>query len=235
MNRITLAVAGVAALAVAGLPAAASASVHPGATPACGHHCIDISSLELGTSQIVNAYVPGDTGVGAKVGQKVNLHFKTDTQVNEDVTGGKVGTVSQFCQSATNPQGLLSSTSYACLKYPSYPIYEADVSPFGNETGLCAGLALPEFAGEHVTLRNCGADAGSLWIGDLANAHFTSGHWYTPLVSAGFTGFSHPISLTVNAGSKKPVNQLFGEPENKLTGGYIANSQMWTGQDGPSV
>lgn len=235
LKRITIAVAAVAAPLLVFAAPSANASVKPGATPACGWNCVDISSLVLGTGQLLNAYVPGDHGTGAKAGQRVNMHFASDAQVNEDVTGGKVGTVSQYCQSDANPQGLLSSTSYACLNYPTYPVYEADISPFGNETGLCAGVALPATAGEHVTLVNCGQDAGSLWIGDLANAHFVSGHFYVPLVSAAFSGFSHPLTLTVNPGSKKPQNQLFVQPENKLTGGWIDNSQMFTLRFGPAA
>jgi hypothetical protein len=215
---------------------ASTAKVHPNATPACSFNCFSLSGLQFGPSQIMNAYIPGNLGTGAKIGQKVNLHFATDTQVNADFTGGQVGTLVNFCQSGLNPTGTLSAQSYACINYPStYPVYEADVSPFGNQSGFCAGVALPATSGENVTLRSCGNEGpATLWIGDLAHAHFVSGHVYTPLVSGASAATSHPLVLTV-VSSGKPQNQLTVQPENLLTGNFVNNAQMWTLRFGPAV
>src|SRR5262245_50696938 len=87
--------AGVAVTSMVGLSAAsaASASVRPAATPACGFNCFNLFSLVLGPRTIQNAYVPGDTGTGGKVGQKVNMNFASNTHPNEDFTGAQVGTL----------------------------------------------------------------------------------------------------------------------------------------------
>jgi hypothetical protein len=224
-------------LGVAGATAASASTHHgrPAATPACGSNCFDLSSLALGTSEILNGYVAGDNGVvPSHGGQKLNLHYADDTRPNADFTGGIIGTVSQFCQSSANPQGVLSSVSVACTHYASSQVYEADWSPWGNESGYCAGLTTPGIAG-NVVLKACGTSASTLWVVDAANAHFVSGHEYTPLINASDGVLSHPIVLTLNAGSRKPQNQLFAETENLLTGGYVANAQMWTLEPGPAV
>ncbi len=94
--------AGVAVTSVIGLSAASVASaattkVHPNATPACGFNCFNLSSLTLGRGTIQNAYVPGDTGVGGRVGQQVNMNFASNSHPNEDFTGAQVGTLLNFC------------------------------------------------------------------------------------------------------------------------------------------
>ena len=147
--------AGIAVTSVVGLSAgsAASASVGPAATPACGFRCFNLFSLALGRHTIQNAYVPGDTGTGGKAGIEVNLNHASNSHPNEDFTGAQVGTLLNFCPNFGGAG--LSQTSYVCINYPSsYPVFEADWSPFGNESGLCTGAALPVVSGENVTLQS---------------------------------------------------------------------------------
>ena len=240
-NRIARAcsvlAAGVAVTSVIGLSAASMASaattaIKPNATPACGFNCFNLSSLTLGPRNIQNAYVPGNTGTGGKVGQKVNLHFASNTQVNADFTGAQVGTLLNFCP---NFGGVgLAQTSYVCINYPSnYPVFESNWSPFGNQSGLCVGAFVPVFSGENTTLQNCGETASTIWVGDLHNTTKHKGRVYFPWVNGASTNFSHPLTLQVDPGTKLPINQLKLASLNTLTGGVSPDSQEFTFRFGP--
>lgn len=222
--------AGVAVTSVIGFSAAsmASANVRPNATPACGFNCFNLSSLTLGTGTIQNAYIPGDTGVGGKVGQKVNMNFASNSHPNEDFTGAQVGTLGAFCGT------LLSNTSYVCINYPSfYPVFESNWSPFGNQSGLCVGAFTPVFNGENTTLQNCGNSPSTIWIGDLANATTHHGRVYTPWVNGASGNFSHPLTLQVDPGTTKPINQLKLANLNTLTHHVSPDTQEFTLRFGP--
>jgi hypothetical protein len=225
--------AGVAITSVIGLSAASVASaattkVKPDATPACGFSCFNLSSLTLGRGTIQNAYVPGDTGAGGKIGQKVNMNFASNSHPNEDFTGANVGTLGDFCGN------LLSSSSYVCTQFPStYPVYESNWSPYGNQSGLCTGAFTPVYSGENTTLQNCGTSASTMWVGDLHNATIHHGHVYTPWVNGANTNFSHPLTLQVDPGTTKPINQLKLASLNTLSGNVSPDSQEFTLTFGP--
>jgi hypothetical protein len=226
--------AGVAITSVIGLSAvsAASAGVKPNATPACGFNCFNLSSLTLGRDTIQNAYVPGDTGVGGKIGQKLNLNFASNSHPNEDFTGAQVGTLGDFCPNLGGTG--LSPTSYVCINYPAnYPVFESNWSPFGNESGLCAGAFAPVFNGENVTLQSCGSSTSTIWVGDLANGTIHHGRVYLPWVNGASSNFSHPLTLQVDPGTTKPINQLKLASLNKLTGGVAPDTQEFTLRFGP--
>jgi hypothetical protein len=231
--------AGVAITSMVGLSAASMASAattkdSPNATPACGYNCFNLYSLQLGRSQIMNAYVPGATGTGGKVGQYVNLKQATNTSPNQDWTGAQVGTLGDFCP---NDGGTgLSATAYVCINYPSsYPVYEANWSPFGNESGLCAGAFDPVYAGEPVSLQYCGSQASTIWVGDLKNGTVYHGHLYVPWVNGASTTFSHPLALQVNTGTHYPSNRLQLQTLNKLTGGVAPDNQEFSLFFGPAA
>jgi hypothetical protein len=226
--------AGVAVTSVMGLSAAgaASASARPAATPACSFHCFNLSSLVLGPFTIQNAYVPGDTGIGGKVGQKVNLNFASNSHPNEDFTGAQVGTLGNYCPNLGGTG--LSPTSYVCITYPAnFPVFESNWSPFGNQSGLCAGAQMPVASGENVTLQSCGITSTTIWVGDLAKAIIRFGRVYLPWVNAASTTFSHALVLTVDPGTTKPVNQLRLQTLNTLTGNVVPDTQQFTFFFGP--
>jgi len=228
-----IAVTSVIGLSVAGAADAATTSMKPNATPACGFSCFELSSLTLGRGTIQNAYVPGDTGVGGKVGQDINMNYASNSHPNEDFTGAQVGTLGDFC-TKWGGNGLIPSTAYVCINYPSsYPVYESNWSPFGNESGLCAGAYSPVFAGENTTLQTCGNSPSTLWVGDLANATFHHGHVYTPWVNGASTNFSHPLTLQVDPGTTKPINQLKLANLNTLSGNVSPDTQEFTLDFGP--
>jgi hypothetical protein len=221
----------VLAVPVAGATAAGAATHHakPNATPACSSTCFELSSLLLGPTEIQNGYVPGDTGVGAKAGQDVNINTESNSHPNMDSTGAQVGTLGDFCASAFNPGGLLAQDSYVCISYPHfYPVFESNFSPFGGETDLCAGVAAPAHSGENVKLATCGETAGTLWVGDLKNETTSGSRTYFPWVNGASTVFSHQLTLQVDPGTRKPVNQLRVATLNTLTGGVSPDSQEFT-------
>jgi hypothetical protein len=230
--------AGVAVTSVIGLSAASAGaatrpSVRPNATPACGFNCFNLFSLTLGRRTIQNAYVPGDTGVGGRVGQKVNMNFASNVKPNQDFTGAQVGTLLDFCPNFGGSG--LSQTSYVCINYPSnYPVFEANWSPFGNESGLCTGAFQPVFSGENVTLQNCGSQTSTIWVGDLKNDTIHNGRLYIPWVNGASSNFSHPLVLTVDAGTQRPINQLRLQSLNKLTNGVAPDSQEFSFYFGPA-
>ena len=226
--------AGVAVTSVIGLSAAsvASAATTPNATPACAFSCFNLSSLLLGRHTIQNAYVPGDTGVGGKVGQKVSLNYASNSHPNEDFTGAQVGTLGDYCPNMGGTG--LSPTSYVCINYPNtYPVFESNWSPYGNESGLCVGAFTPVYSGENTTLQNCGSSTSTLWVGDLANDTVYHGRLYIPWVNGASANFSHPLTLQVDPGTTKPINQLRLASLNKLTGGVAPDSQEFTFNFGP--
>ena len=210
--------AGVAVTSVIGLSAgSAGASIRPAATPACSFRCFNLFSLVLGRHTIQNAYVPGDTGTGGKPGIEVNLNHASNTHPNEDFTGAQVGTLGDFCPNLGGAG--LSATSYVCLNYPAgFPVFEANWSPFGNESGLCTGSKLPLHSGRETTLQPCGVNATTIWVGDLANRVIRGGRIYVPWVNGASTTFSHALVLTVDPSTRNPINQLRVQSLNKLKG-----------------
>ena len=227
MRKTIIALAAAASLLTLGATTAAQAAVtaKPNATPACGPQCIDIFSQVLGHHTILNAYVPGDRGVGGQAGQKLNLKFASNSHPNEDFTLAADGTVSQFCGSE------LSSTSVACTHYAGNPVLELNWTPYGNETGLCAGTSGTIFSGENVTLQSCGVYEGTLFIEDSNNAQ----GGYEPLIDGASTSFSHPEVVTVDLGTVHPANQIKVETENTLTGGVVPDTQLFAGFPGPAA
>jgi hypothetical protein len=212
----------------AGAAQAATADNVPHATPACSSNCFNLSSLELGTHTIQNAYIKGDTGTGGRAGQRLNLRHASNSHPNEDFTGARIGNLAAFCGT------LISSTSYVCVNYPgSYPVFESNWSPYGNESGLCAGIQRRDVANQNVTLQPCGASAKTIWVGDVANGTANHGHFYTPWVNASDPNFSHPLVLTVDSGTYLPENQLKVQRLNTLTGGVVPDSQEFTITIGP--
>ena len=178
--------------------------------------------LQLGFAQPCDA---------VKVGAGVDLKFANNLFSNEDFTGGLIGTVSDFCGPAILGYPI-PQTSYACLHYGTYPVFEANWSPYGNASLLCAGVAVPA-ASQNVTLQSCGRTSRTLWILDASKAKVVAGKTYYPAINGSDTQFSDPLVLTVNTGSKSPANTLTIARENTLTGGAVQDDQMFTITQGP--
>jgi hypothetical protein len=234
-----LAVTMATGLTVAGSASAATHHVRPNAIGACSGYCYDLSSLLLGPQDIMTADVPGGTGTGGKAGQELTLKFASNSNPNQDFTdylmsAGRPETVATFCAAWPAPQSF-SPLSYVCQFYGDLPVYEFSWSPFGNESGLCAGVARAGVDGENVTLQNCGDSDNTLWIpdgylcpGNLRPQPVVKLGKYCPGINGGDTNFSDPLVLTVNAGSSNPANQLIVERLHLLAGGVVPDSQLIT-------
>ena len=225
-----------AAFAALALTGTASASVKPDATPACAFNCFSLSSLLTGHSQIQHVYIPHGNGVAVtgKAGDKLNLAQGNDSFPQEDLTTNNPPmTVADFCAPPGFPVSgqEFSATSYICLHYSGDAVYEANWAPYGNESGWCEGVAVPNEAGENVTLQPCGVTTSTLWIADASNAHLGA----TPWINGSDSQFSHPLVLTVDPGTHSPANQEFVQRLNLLTGGFVANSQEWRVHFGPFI
>jgi len=206
-------------------------------TIACGSLCISIFSDQLGSGVTMNAYVPGDTGVGGRTGQKINMHYAANYRPNGDFMPSVSGVVLQYCGFLAND--FFSPTSYVCQHYPFFDVFEFNWAPFGNQSGWCAGVARAGVNNESVTLQPCGASANTVWILDRANS--TQGTDcrvaqtppvspgdptvnFCPLINGGDTNFSQPLVMTLNAGTTNPTNQLMVSRE--LLQGSVARSNQ---------
>jgi len=215
-------------------------------TVACSNNCISLFSAQLGSATTLNAYVPGDTGAGGKVGQKVNMHLAGNFRPNGDFEPSISGFVFQYCGFLAND--FFSPTSYVCTHYPFFDVIELNWAPFGNESALCAGVAKGGVAGESVTLQDCGMSANTVWILDRNNATRGTdcrvattppvgpgdnpGVNYCPWINGGDTKFSQPLVMTMNSGTQKPTNQVMLQPESHV-GGLVRTNQLFAFYFGP--
>ena len=195
-------------------------------TLACGGGCFGLYSRQLGPGITMNAFIPGDTGSGGKIGRKINMVKASDYRPNSDFIPAVVGRVFQFC--GTGKQDFFSSSSYVCTNDANYWVFQAQWSPLGAESDLCLGVGAVAQAGEAATLRTCGVSASTLWITD--NAHSFGGDCrvpgsFCPWMSGSAPNFQTPLVLTVNSATRFPVNQLQLDPESLLGDGHAIDSQ----------
>jgi hypothetical protein len=233
-SLLTLGAAGAQA-SIASTASTASTAMRPSATAACGFNCFSLSSILTGRHNIQNAYVPHGNGLAitAPVGTLVNLKQGSDNYTQTDFTQDFTGLiVNDFC--VTDPPANSQEfpiTGYICLHYGLDPVFEANWSPNGNQSGNCVGVAVANVPNQVVTLQPCGETNRTMWIADLANAHIGA----TPWINGSDTNFTHPLVLTVNDGTRNPINQLFVERLNLLTGGFVDNNQEFRIRFGPFV
>lgn len=213
-------------------------------TIACGSNCVSLFSDQLGSGVTMNAFVAGDTGVGGRTGTPVNMHIAGNFRPNGDFTESTSGFVFQFC--GFNANDFFSPTSFVCTHYALSVVSEFNWSPFGNQSGLCAGVR-SAVSGTMVTLRPCGVTATTLWIAD--QKHSTNGTDcliattppvspgdpsvnFCPLINGGDTNFSQPLVLTLDIGTRNPTNQLKLERE-LLVGSVARSNQQFAFYFGP--
>jgi hypothetical protein len=93
--------------------------------------------------------------------------------------------------------------------FPDDAAFEIQYSPYGVDSGLCAGVATTAISGEGVTLQPCGVSAKTVWIVDSID---TVAHGYVPLINGSDTNFSQPFVLTYPSSgypTDKPRPQLY--------------------------
>jgi hypothetical protein len=241
-----VAVSSTVGLAGATAASASTPRFRPAETTVCNNStmpCTNISNLMLnqgnGPDFIQNASGWGVVPPSLYQGRKINLRQASDTRVNEDFIITKAGTLGQLC--GASGANALDPTSYACLNFaPTYPVYQGQFAPDGNESGFCVG-AMSATLGFKARLERCGSPR-SFWIADLAVQVTVTVPGrdkplvYFPLEFAADTSLSNPLVLTLKPGTTGPANELFLEQEN-LSGGQVPDSQLFTLTDpvGPTV
>jgi hypothetical protein len=250
-NRLTRGIGVIAAAAAIttslGFAAAGAASAStPGphiknATLVCGATCVDVSSLVLGTNQIVNAK-------GGATGTSLNLRPGGNTRVNEDFVRTDAGTVVSLCAAT-----VISVSSYTCVHYgavgggSTVHAYELLFAPNNVGSGLCLGVSSAGVA-QRVSLQACGT-VHTFWVGDTLNG-VTAGTAVAPtcsisgaggsatsacpLLAASDTAVTFPLTLTVNTDSNRPMNVLRVDRET-LTAGKVPDFQQYLAAAGPWV
>ncbi len=208
----------------------AAKGVAGGAVGGCGKHCFLLYARRPGLAFTMNVAMAANNGTGGRVGRKINLRSAADHGPDGDFTMSFIGRVSQFCGSDTHD--FFSLESYVCTRDSDFWVFEAQWAPYGNSTGLCAGLAAPNLTGESITLRRCGVNDRTLWIANQANG--TDGHCrgpehYCPWMNASDNNFRNPQVLTMDGATLSPGNQLRLAPQNLLPPGN--NGRAWNNQE----
>ena len=86
--------------------------------------------------------------------------------------------------------------------FPDDFAYEIQYSPYGVDSGLCAGVGTTAVAGTKVALEPCGVSSKTVWIVDSADSTFSG---YVPLINGSDTNFSQPFVLTYGATATRPT------------------------------
>ena len=209
-NKVLAAAATMALVGGVGAMAPLSASA---ATPSCGSFCIDIFSRDFGTHATPN-FVLDTLRQGEKVGQPQILFRTANFDPAEDYTFSFQGTVVDFFAA-----DLVSASLN--LHYSTDAAFEIQYSPYGVDSGLCAGVAATAVSGEKVTLQPCGVSSKTVWVVDSAD---TVRHGYVPLINGSNTNFSQPFVLTY-PGSAYPTDM----PRPEL---YVSNLTGFQGANG---
>jgi hypothetical protein len=190
---------------------------------------------------------------GEKAGQPQILFRTSDTDPAEDYTISDRGLVSDFytaglvssavalhygglgCEGTVTP----GATPPCSANYPDLEAYEVEYSPYGVDSGLCAGVAATATAGEKVTLQPCGASSRTVWIIDSEDTDVNSN---TPLINGSDSNFSQPFVLTYPSSAyptdfPRPVlyvTNLTGfQGANGLpTPGTVDDNQLWAQETG---
>jgi hypothetical protein len=200
------------------------------AASACGRSCFSLYTRRLGQDTTMNAVIPADNGSGGKAGRKINLRQSAAKVPDGDFTMSFSARVGQFC--GIDVHDFFASDSYVCSHDSNFWMFEAQWSPNGTDSGLCAGVATADLTGETVTLRPCGVSDHTLWIADAANG--TGGNCrgsvsYCPWMSASDNNFRMPQVLTMDGSTSAPADQLRLSPINLLPAGN--QGRAWNNQE----
>ena len=178
MQRKVVALAAIAASVITVGTLSASA-----ATPVCAERCISLFSKELGTYAQPNVVEAVLDGV-AKVGQPVILKAASSSDPSQDLIP-TLNTVSGFYG-----DGMVSAEVNS--HYGDLNAAQIQYAPFGEESGLCVGLAKPASQGAGLTLQPCTDPGTTVFIIDEANA---TADGYFAIINGSTTDFAHPFAM----------------------------------------
>ena len=225
MSIKTKVFAAAATLTLIGGVSAVGALSANAATPSCGPTCIDLFNNDFGTHAHPN-FALDTLKQGEKVGQPQILFRTANFDPALDYTISYQGLVSDFYAAALVSPEVDLHYGAGATGFPDDAAFEVQYSPYGVDSGLCAGVAATALAGEKVTLEPCGVSSKTLWIVDSAD---TVAHGYVPLINGSDTNFSQPFVLTYPA-SAYPTDEP--RPElyvSNLTGSQGANGVPFPG------
>jgi len=186
--------------------------VHPAIAQGVSDLAFVLSPKEasvLSSGNVMNAVVPAGNGTGGKVGRKVNMRLAAAKLPAGDFSFSFIAKVWQFC--GTDQHDFFRPASYLCTRDQNFWVFEAEWSPYGNSSGLCAGVAIANKIGEDVTLRPCGANDHTLWIANQASGsggNCRGSADYCPWMNASDSNFRSPNVLTLDSSTKSPADQL---------------------------
>jgi hypothetical protein len=247
MSIKSKALAGFAALALAsGLAAGLTAGTATAATPSCGTSCINVYPQEYaGTTNSAPQFVTDVYRQGEKTGQPVILFRGSNSDPAEDFSYAEQGLVSDFY--AAGLVGSAVALHYGCEtgtgdhEFPSCAAsvddtaYELQYSPYGVDSGLCAGVGSTAVQGTKVALEPCGVSSKTVWIEDTNPGDFSPSGGYYAAINGSDTNFSHPFVLTYPAGAyptDKPRAQLTVTNLTGFSASVNNDAQYWTGYPG---
>jgi hypothetical protein len=217
--------AAAATLTLIGGVSAVGALSASAATPSCGPTCIDLFNNDFGTHAHPN-FALDTLRQGEKVGQPQILFRTANFDPALDYTISYQGLVSDFFAAALVSPEVDLHYGAGATGFPDDAAFEVQYSPYGVDSGLCAGVAATAISGEKVTLEPCGVSSKTLWIVDSAD---TVAHGYVPLINGSDTNFSQPFVLTYPAAAyptDMPRPELY---VSNLTGSQGANGQPFPG------
>jgi hypothetical protein len=234
MSLRSKALAAAAALALIAAPVAAGATAATAATPSCGANCVEVFNHDFGSHKtpafVLDTYKQGET-----IGTEQILYRVSNSDPAEDYTVSYQGLVSDLF--GADLVSAAVNLHYGCdfnentghcgsHVFPDDAAFEVQYSPYGVDSGLCAGVAATASAGEKVTLQPCGDSARTAWIVDSTD---TAGHGYVPFINGSDNNFSQPYVLTYPADSFPTDNPRPQLEVTNLTGSQGANGLPLTG------
>jgi len=200
-------VGGVSAVGL--LPAGAS-------TPSCGKGCVTGYSQEFGPAFVLDVLRQGE-----RAGQPVILFRASNSDPAEDFTISDQGTVDDF-----NTAGLVSDA--LALNYGALEAYEYEYSPYGVDSGLCAGVGSTAGNGTPVALEPCGQSGKTVWVVDTLDDNTNPD--FVPLINGSDTNFSHPYVLHYPGNgypTDLPRPQLNTYMLQEYSDGTVYNNELW--------
>jgi hypothetical protein len=153
------------------------------ATPACAGDCISLFSKVLGTYDEPSVVETVLDGV-AKVGQPVILE-----PVNGDPSQDLIPNLKRV--SDFYAEGMVSAEVNS--HYGDLDAAQIQFAPFGDESGLCVGLAKAASQGAGLTLQPCEVPGTTVFIIDMPHA---TADGYFPILNASTTDFSRPFAMS---------------------------------------
>ena len=204
-------------------------------TPSCGGNCVTWYGEEYGPTFVLDVLRQGE-----RVGQPIILFRASNSDPAEDFTYNDQGTVADFYTAGLVSEALTKN-------YATDEAYELEYSPYGVDSGLCAGVGSTAGNGTPVALEPCGVSSKTVWVVDTSPAGGLSGGLsggpvvpaVFPLINGSDTNFSHPYVLHYPGNgypTDMPRPQLNTHMLQEYSSGDVYDNELWIeggGIDGP--